>query len=399
MKILTDRTFLILFIVGCTIRFSLSFIPGQVFDIDYWIQWSQKIAEVGPANFYGSSARTDYMPGYLYILWLLGFIKNLFSLDQQFFLILLKMPGILAELFLSVIIYILFKPFSPKLRNLAAGAILLNPALIFNSAVWGQIDSLLTLFMLLTVVFLYQQKLVFSSIFFSLSFLIKPQTLSLIFLPLVILCKKFSFLNFIKLIFPAFITIYLISLPFFPNQTFLNLFNLFSSTANQYSYNSLSAFNFWGIFGFWKEDNQIFLNFSIKNWGILMYLVYSLIILYYYYKKRFSLFTVASLATLGFYFLPTRVHERYLYPAIIFLIISSTQAKSSKLFLLTAFLSIIHFLNLLYVYTMYNNNFFALIYHFLEKNTTLISIVSCGLFIIISSLLIKNGEPKATPHS
>lgn len=394
MNILKDKIFITLFIFGCAVRFALALLPGQIFDIQYWSDWSIKLAEVGPGGFYGLTERTDYMPGYLYILWLLGSLKNIFLIDQQTFLYLLKVPGIVAEVLISVIIYFYFSNYSYKLKNLASGAILLNPALIFNSAIWGQIDSILTLMMLFTITFISQNKFLLSSLFLSLSFLVKPQTLSIILIPALALVKNLSSRNIIKLIIPPVVVIYLVSLPFFPDNTLVNLFNLLNNTANQYAYNSLSAFNFWGLMGFWQDDNQLLLGLSFKNWGILALGIYWIIILYFYFKNKLSFFTLATLATLGFYFLPTRVHERYLYPALVFLIITSIQFKNMKVFYLSLILSLFHLLNLIYVYTMYNPNAPRQVYQFLSENTTLFTIVSGGLFIIISCILLKNEYSK-----
>jgi len=63
---------------------------------------------------------------------------------------------------------------------------------------------------------------------------------------------------------------------------------------------------------------------------------------------------MSALATLGFYFLPTRVHERYLYPSLIFLILAAIEQKSSKIIIFQILLSLVHFLNLYYVYIYYN---------------------------------------------
>lgn len=373
-------------------------LPGFKIDADDWFTWAVRLNEVGYSQFYSNQVFSDYTPGYMYVLSLLGFLKNLLQIDTQTFYLLLKLPTIFAEIILGIFIYReLKKNLSIFYAQLAACLIFLNPALIFNSSVWGQIDGVLTLALFLAIYYLKNKKLIFSSILLGISLLIKPQTIAILPVFLLFTLSNFSIKNIIKISLPFLLILYIFSLPFFTNNPLIGLAKLIINTANQYSYTSLFAYNFWGIVGFWIPDNQLWNNLSYQMWGYILLVSYWITISYFYLKKKLSLYALVALATLAFFFLPTRVHERYLYPAIIFLVLSAALLKSRLIFLLTSLLSIVHFLNLYYVYIYYNQFYLKLpeviynpvVYNFLTNNGKNLSIISNIIFILISASIIR----------
>lgn len=393
-----DRLLIFIIASGLTIRLILIFLPGFSIDINDWFAWAMRLNEVGYTKFYSNQVFSDYTPGYMYVLSLLGFLRNLLQLDSRSFYLLLKIPAILAEITLSILIYRgVTKSLSLFYGRLSSTFILLNPALIFNSSVWGQIDSILALSLYLAIHYLSHKQLVLSSIMLSIAFLIKPQAIALFPIFLLFLIRNFTIRDFIKLTMPAILLIFTLSLPFFPSKPFSGLFNLIINTANQYPYTSLFAYNFWGALGFWISDNHIWNNFSYQIWGYILFVGYWIVVAYLYLKKKISLYSLAALATLGFFFLPTRVHERYLYPAIPFLILVAALLKSHLLWVLTVILSLIHFLNLYYVYVYYNEFYLKMpkllynptLYNLLDTQSRSLSFLSTIIFVLISMLIIK----------
>ncbi|MDO8573214.1 MAG: glycosyltransferase family 39 protein [Candidatus Daviesbacteria bacterium] len=390
---------LILFLFGLIIRLLLIPLPGFKFDIDAWSAWAIRLSNFDFCHFYNKEFFSDYTPGYLYILSFLGFLKNLLILPDNIFYFLLKMPAIISELIIGLLIYKEIRKYiSKKWVILAFVLILFNPALIFNSSIWGQIDSVLTLLLLITIILLKRNSFIFCSIFFGLALLVKPQAIALIPVFILFLIKNPKFSNLLKITIPGFLIIFILSFPFFPNQTLINLFQHVLNTANEYSSTSVNAYNLWGIVGFWISDSQLWNNLSYQAWGYILLAGYWIILGYLFLKNRLSLFAVAALATMGFFFLPTRVHERYLYPAIIFLILTAANLRSKLLLILTTVLSLLHFLNLYYVYIYYNEIYLQLpkvlynqiIYNFLDSSGKNLSLISTMIFIFITIVIIKN---------
>ncbi|MDP2671948.1 MAG: hypothetical protein Q8O68_00370 [Candidatus Daviesbacteria bacterium] len=393
-----DFTLISFILLGFLIRLSLIFLPGFKIDVDTWFGWAIRLNQVGFVNFYSDQIWTNYTPGYLYILYALGWIKNLLSLDNQSFYLILKLPAILAEVFLGFIIYKLIAKKSLFWAKIALGLLILNPAVIFNSSVWGQIEGLLTLSLIISVIFLYQQKLILSSIFFAISLLIKPQAVLLIPVFIFYFFSNFSLRNILKFMAVSIATIFIFSFPFFVNNPLFGPINLFSKMISDYSYTSAFAYNLWGVIGFWITDSQEFINVTYRNLGFILVLIYWIIIGYFYYRKKISFFILATLAALSFYFLPTRVHDRYLYPALIFLIISVTLFRSYLLLGLSIILSLVHFLNLYYVYVYYNEFYLNLpkilynpyLFGILDTNARIFSLISVIIFFSVTTIIIKS---------
>lgn len=400
LKKFLDKYYPLLFL-AVLIRLLLIFLPGFKIDVDDWFAWAVRLSQVGLAKFYSNQYFSDYTPGYMYVLNFLGLVKDYFQIADRNFYIILKLPAVLAEITLTIFVFFkIIKDSAPFYKVSALILLIFNPALIFNSSIWGQVDSILSSLLLLSVYYLNKKSLVFSSILLGFSFLVKPQTIAILPLFALYLIKDFSLEKLFKMLFLFFIVIFLLSLPFFPNQgyrLFFELVNIVAKAANEYTYTSLFAYNTWGAVGFWINDQKIWMNLSYQVWGQLLLIIYWVIISYLFLKNKLSIYSTASLATLGFFFLPTRVHERYLYPALVFLVITAFKLKSRFLYLSTALMSLIHLLNLYYVYIYYNVFYYKIpsvlykpvIYNLLDQNGQNLSILSTILFIFTSVIIIK----------
>lgn len=397
MGILKNKILLIIVLGGFILRMMLTPLPGFRIDVDAWFAWAQRLNQLGFANFYSDQIWTNYTPGFLYILGLLGWIKNSLQINNSLFYLMLKLPSILAEVALAVFVYQWFINKSKAWAKIALMAILFNPAFIFNSAVWGQIDGLFSLVLVLSIYFLMQKGFILSSIFLALGFLIKPQAIFLLPAFGLYLFKNFSLKNFLQLSLPLIFTTFLVSLPFFLNQPFTGLINLIYRMLGDYPFISLYAYNFWGIWGFWINDSNLWNGLTLKTWGYLLYIFYWIIIIFLYFKRKISILVLVTLAALSFFFLPTRVHERYLYPAIPFLILVAALLKSHLIWILAMILSLIHFLNLYYVYVYYNEFYLKMpkllynstLYNLLDTQGRSLSFLSTTIFVLISLVIIK----------
>lgn len=394
-----NKRILFLFFLGLAIRLLLSFLPAFKIDANTWFAWSTRLNHFDFSQFYSKGVFTDYTPGYLYILALLGFLKDLLHLQNNIFYLLLKIPAIISDLIIALLVYKeVNKNISTKVALFSLCFVLFNPLLIFNSAIWGQVDSILALLLLSAIIYLKKNKLIGSSILFGLALIVKPQAIALAPLFTIFLIKHFKLSNILSLFIPGMIVIFVLTFPFFPNHTIINLAKHIINTANEYPYTSVNAYNLWGIVGgLWKSDSQVVNGLSFQNWSYIFLFGYWAVVAYFYFRKKLSIFALAALATLAFFFLPTRVHERYLYPAIIFLILLISVYKSKILLILTGILGLLHFLNLYYVYVYYNEIYLKLpkvfynpiLYNFSAENSKNLSLVSTTIFFLITIVIIK----------
>ncbi|WP_036265208.1 DUF2029 domain-containing protein, partial [Methylococcus capsulatus] len=134
-----------------------AFCKGHPVDIGTFGAWAGHAAE-GLLSFYSPGYFADYPPGYIYVLWLIGKSRALLQVgfDTPEFRVMLKSPAIVADLATVGVIHRMAteRNYDPaKILGLAA-LYAFNPAVIVDSAVWGQVDSVLTLFLLLGVLWL-----------------------------------------------------------------------------------------------------------------------------------------------------------------------------------------------------------------------------------------------------
>ncbi len=356
------KFFLVIFIAAL-LRFFLSFSPGFRVDVSAWYAWADRLINLGFNKFYDPKIWTHYTPGYLYVLWLLGQIKKIFNLSSQNILLqLFKFPANLADILTAILIYKITLKKSLRWAWLGLIFYLFNPALIFNSSVWGQIDSLLSLLILISFYLLLERrKPVFSSLTLAFAFLIKPQALFILPIMIIILIKNYKLKEVVKF-GSLFISISLfLSWPFFPHNPVFGLPQLIGQMSQDYSVTTAGAFNFWRLFGNWQNDADFFWGLSKYHWGLLIYIFSQTIILIpFCLKRRLKknyYYLTAGLSLFSFFLFPTRIHERYLLPVFPFLLTAGISLKS--LFLITNFvmLAILHFLNLFYIYHSYYPDF------------------------------------------
>ncbi len=158
-------------------------------------------------TFYSTVGFADYPPGYFYILAVVGHLWHLlFAAHDGGYAILrslVKLPAILADLGVGALIYAIAARFASKRVALGAAALyLLNPATIYISALWGQVDSISGGLALFAIYALLRSEddasqprremawIVLAWLAFAYSLLIKPQAAVL--LPLLV---AFAFVN------------------------------------------------------------------------------------------------------------------------------------------------------------------------------------------------------------
>lgn len=363
MGILNKKIILTLLIVFI-IRILLSFLPAFEYDQSAFRSWSQRLYEIGPANFYSQEVFTNNPIGFLYFLWINGVIKNtLFEsgLSNIYFDILLKLTSNIADILTGLIIYVILKKkLSEKLGYIGFLLYTLNPAVWFNSSVWGQYDGLAALFLVLALYFIFQKNSYYlSAIFTAIALTLKPQTIAFIPFYGILLITNIKFFKLLKIAVTGILTLLLIYFPFFPENPLYGLIYVNRGSSQLFNCTTCFALNFWGIFGNWKDDSTTVLNISYLLWGIVLFTLALIPILFIRplklrLQEPIAYLTLALSLTTSFMLL-TRMHERYLFPMLPFLLIGALFVRN-KIFLAFYFLfSIIYFVNLYLPYSYYNN--------------------------------------------
>ncbi|HKF86185.1 MAG TPA: phospholipid carrier-dependent glycosyltransferase [Candidatus Limnocylindrales bacterium] len=364
---------LAILLVGLVVRLIMAYgiegLRGSGFDTDLNLFrfWADSLATHGPYGFYERGFFADYTPGYLYALWLVGLVGS--SLGGVGDLI--KLPAIITDVVLAYVVYrmVLDLGVTVGRARLAAIVVLVNPITWFDSVIWGQVDSFGTVFLLLAVRELWKDRPERAAILAVVAALVKPQ--------LAILVPIVAFVTIRRALWPTgafgdeappertgfgwerrtrggirvlttgiagLITAVVLAAPFGLSVVSLSgtapflestLLRLVFSTAATYSYVTVNAYNLWALFpvdgqstatnGLWIPDAPIP---EATAWaqvgpfpaalvgGLLLGLLLFAIVPALVARKpdRLTILVGVCVLALAFFAVPTRVHERYLYP-------------------------------------------------------------------------------------
>jgi dolichyl-phosphate-mannose--protein O-mannosyl transferase len=326
----------------------LLFIPSEGFrsDVSSFEAWALTLAAHGFGGFYGNTTFADYPPGYFYILAGVGsFYTAIIAAHDPtgvLFKAAVKMPAIVADLGIGYLLYLIVRRFSGQGMALGAAALfLLNPATVYISGLWGQVDSVAGLFALLAVYCILRSEdsegqninpwIVGAWLAFTYSLLIKPQAAVLA--PLLVAFalvngrqRRTRFLSTAAGIVAGLLLALLLTEPFHPSSpiaAFVWLWGRYAYGANVYAFNSVNAFNLWAIRGaLWQTDSGHILMLPLYVWGMALVLAAVGLTVWRYAQERTprSLLEGCAIAALAFFMLATRMHERYLFNGVVFTI-------------------------------------------------------------------------------
>ena len=167
---------LIVLALGLALRLILAYLlPGSGFDADLgsFRFWASNLASEGLYGFYERDFFHDYTPGYLYVLWLVGVVGRALGGIGD----LIKIPPILADLATGYLVWSMARELGARerLALLGAAVVVVNPIFWFDSVVWGQVDSVGVVFLLLGLRALWRDQPERAAIFAVVAALVKPQ--------------------------------------------------------------------------------------------------------------------------------------------------------------------------------------------------------------------------------
>ena len=342
-------TIALLIVAGVAIRLLVTRAQGFPSDVGTFMAWAEKLAAVGPAHFYEPGYFSDYPPGFLYVLWLLG---SLVHGDLLRFAV--KAISIPADVGIVLLLVPLLRRQAGEVAAvLAAGIWMLQPAPIFGGPYWGQVDAIGTLPFLAALLAAGSRRWAIAGLLAGVATMTKPQfglVLGVIVVAALIeLIRNRQWKPLAAAAGTAAVTMLLLAVPF--GMTPVAFLGLVRSASETYPYSSLYAFNLPSIFlDFWKDDAGWFVPSGILlGVGLL-----ASVIPLWWRRDTAALLAVGAAAVMSFYFLPTRAHERYLFPALVLLLpfaVTRTRMLAPYLLLAAGF-----FVTLYFAFTRYPQN-------------------------------------------
>ena len=289
--------------------------PGFPTDVSTFMAWAERLAQVGPGGFYEPGYFSDYPPGFLYILWLFGAL-----LDGDALRFAVKAVSIPFDVAIALVLARLaWQAGGTRPAILAAALWLFAPGIVFAGAYWGQVDAVGTLPFLLALMAAGRGRWAAAGALAGLAAMLKPQFgLALI---LVLAAATFEYIRD-KRVRPlggaalaAVAVILGLAAPFRAGVP--ELVALVRSASETYPYTSLFAFNPWSIVAdFWKPDDAF-----VVPGGIALAAGIAAAAAPLWWRRDVAAFLACgACAVFAFYYLPTRAHERYLFPAFALLL-------------------------------------------------------------------------------
>ncbi|HEX8931638.1 MAG TPA: hypothetical protein VF810_00605 [Patescibacteria group bacterium] len=288
--------------------------------------------------------------------------------------IFLRLPSILADLILGALIYLFIKNYSSEKKALFGSTLFLfSPPVWYNSAFWGQMDSLNNLMFFIAIFFLSQKKYFWSILFVFLALFIKLSLLPVLpfFFYLLFVKNKYLWKKLVLITLICVVLIFVLTLPI----SKFNILWIFEFIKN----NSVGetpaitnfAFNFWwmlfhptislgnpnSLFSFSEVrmnnsplDSISYFFLPLFLWAIIFFIITSLPILKKIYFLKNNVFEpqniliIFTLINLLIFILLPRIHDRYLYP--LFPLLAALVGLSGKYFKIFIFFSLLNLINL-----------------------------------------------------
>ncbi|HEY5095947.1 MAG TPA: phospholipid carrier-dependent glycosyltransferase [Candidatus Eremiobacteraceae bacterium] len=340
---------LIILGAGLVIRLILLPSQGHVTDIGSFESWTLSLNKFGVKAFYARAGFVDYPPGYMLVLWCVGQIFARFFASNDYFhlLFLCKLPAIVSDIGIGVLIYLIARRTWPGAGALWAVAVfVLNPISWFVSAYWGQADSVAAVFLVLAIYLALEDRFEFAWAALAFAVLIKPQPL--VVAPLLIawqLRRQFSWRVLLAPVIGAAVA-WIGSIPFAPNFDPVGvltwLYQRYQTGVSVYQVNSANAFNLYSIVrDMWQPDTEVVrvclppslgggcipgLGFPQYDWGIAIFVFLLAALTWRQWRttgpdmdvseRQYRFVSACFIALLGYFMLTTRVHERYMFSAL-----------------------------------------------------------------------------------
>ncbi len=264
--------------LGVLIRLPLLWDGGFHYDIGTYKAWALKLSNpAAPLQIYEDGYFADYPPLYMYVLGAIGAFVRSFGLESSgHFVALIKTPALLADMAVALLLLRATRTIPGEQRARVAPLFLaslywLNPAIIFDSALWGQTESILALLLVASWMQWRVQRLWAASLLIGLAVAFKPQALF------------FAYVYGLTVLFSqplrstatqaalGLASFALVVAPFAIGQEPDWILKLYFSTAETYNYLTVNAYNLWALLGWnWAREGGTLLGLATQTWAMLI---------------------------------------------------------------------------------------------------------------------------------
>lgn len=349
--------FIVLWIVSIALEIVLAtHFRGYVGDQMIFLSWMQSIQQLGLGHAY-QAIQLNYPPIYPIILDVFGRIMAGLHESLQPGQLLIKLPGIAIHGFAMLLFFFVSRRVRTSWRVFVLTLFCLNPALLFDTAVWGQVDILDGILCVIAIVAVARRSALGGATF-TVALFSKFQ--SIVIFPVMfayvakqsVQSKRAKYL--LRYAGGALIPLAVVVILFVvQGGGLMAMINkAYIATTGEYPYLDLNAMNIWfHLFGTTPGTSDAILllgMISFKTLGLVLLFFAVMYVVYYIWygtlNSRETLLKAATLVSFSFYMLPTEIHERYSLMGLVFCIFVTLYDR--KWALLTMGLTLTAFWNL-----------------------------------------------------
>lgn len=291
--------------------------PAQVTDMNTFQAWGSHLLAVGPVHFF-EDTWSDYLPLPLYFLAPISTFSTWTSLP---FGLVFKSVVSLLEL---TLVFVIIQRWKHRGKLLILALLALSPALISDSAFWGQLDTIPALLTLLSFVLLYNwpATVIYYSLLFGLAVAIKPIMVLVAPIIWILGIKRGEWWQFPLISSLAFL---LTAVPMAGLGAPNLLWERTLAQTGTYQFTTINAWNIWSVvpsLSAWIPDNTTIIGLSGHTAGLLLFLFAATLTLFYWSRTNWHprfVFRVAGTILIAFFVFTTRMHERHLLFGLPFL--------------------------------------------------------------------------------
>lgn len=360
--------------IGIPVRAFYSLKPGYSTDVHLYEVWGEQVREFGLVNAH-KNVRPNYPQASLLIFSLPQSLKHILQsagleIGTGTARLLTKSPANVADLFISILLFLFIGYLKKWKLGICAGALYwFHPVAIYNSAYWGQTDSIFTMCILLSLILILfprRGSAVLSGIAGMLAVFMKPQ--AVVFLPLLFILASGRIRTLLLFTISAELTALIFFVPFFGTQSMPYAIEVFTGAVGYFPTLTKQAYNLWWTL-FADQANgksDLDLMFGLikyRHVGLILFgALYAIVIvkLMPFLRQKTNLsnkkgmhrmissFLAMSTVAYAFFTVNTQMHERYLFPFIVFgLPLVFLVPKFWRIYLLGSFASLMNHMGVL----------------------------------------------------
>ncbi len=243
-------------------------VEGYPVDVNCFLSWGATVAQEGTWSFYQPDRFCDYTPGYLYVLGFNGLLSRLTGSRAAQVLIYKTLP-MLCDLAAACLVERVARREGAgrTAAGLAGLLVAFNPAVFINSAAWCQMDSVFALGLMLVAWLAIRRKWKIVLPLYVLCVLVKPQALMLGFLGLTAIIMAWirhreDRKPILMGVGFSLLTALAVAVPFTGRQPATWLFDLYAKTLASYPYATVNTANLYYLF----HANWVDIN-ALCGWG------------------------------------------------------------------------------------------------------------------------------------